>query len=306
MSTATNAPEVSIAPEPVDRPTPLQTPSRNFDFATLVFPLICVRFSKVPDTQAWEVVKFDDPAIFRRYAYGIGAYRVVTQVSDLADVPNKVLLGIFNTSRKTTGEPPLDRFRDRTAAETRTFEVLGTTAVDFKETTMGENETKSATGTTKTEAKAAERKLARENKAAEKATEKAAKEKARAEQRAGGIIGTIKSMLENATGATQTEILDALCAKFPDRKREGMASTVKIQCSRLAKTTKRVIVSKEIVDRGRVYKFEDVGAIPGKEVVKEAPPAAAPAAPAAPAPVAAAPTAPAAAAKPGTKPAGKK
>jgi hypothetical protein len=84
------------------------------------------------------------------------------------------------------------------------------------------------------------------------------------------VIATIKAHLESKSGGTHAEILDDLVTKFPDRTRDGMHSTVKIQCNRLAKTTGRAVSSKDIQGRGRVYKFEDKGAIPGKEAVKAA------------------------------------
>ena len=72
-------------------------------------------------------------------------------------------------------------------------------------------------------------------------------------KRAEGVIGTIKAMIDTKGGATQAEILDALVQKFPRRTRDGMSSTVRIQCSRLAKSTGRAIISKDIEGRGRVY-----------------------------------------------------
>src|SRR5688500_9810178 len=103
-----------------------------------------------------------------------------------------------------------------------------------------------------------------------KRTAKGGAKKASAKPNGVGVIATIKSHLESKPGATKAEILDGLVKQFPDRSRDGMASTVQIQCSRLARTTGRAIIAKDVVDRGRVYKFEDQGPIPGKEVVKEA------------------------------------
>lgn len=84
-----------------------------------------------------------------------------------------------------------------------------------------------------------------------------------------GVIATIKAHLESKSGGTHAEILDDLVKKFPDRTRDGMHRTVKIQCNQLAETTGRAIATRDIQGRGRVYKFQDKGAIPGKEAVKE-------------------------------------
>lgn len=250
--------------------TEAKVPTRTYQLANLTFPVTILFFNHVNSTDAThEVVTFNEANELVAYlANTMAASRVVTgQPKELVDVPTQTLLGIFN---RTRGESPLDRFRDRKSAETRTAEVVMSLAVPFTETQMAKQEA-AATGTTSTEAKAAERKAAREKKAAEKAAAKETAKKEREAKRAGGIIGTIKSFLESKTGGTQAEILDKLVEKFPDRSKDGMMSTVKIQCSRLAKTTGREISAKEIQGRGRVYKFVDAGPIPGKEVVKEAP-----------------------------------
>lgn len=232
-----------------------------------VGPVTALRFSRENST-AFELVTFTEIQSFVRWlANTIGVIRLVSgQVSELVDVPTPVLLTIYNSTRADT---PLDRFRDRKTAEARTAEVLMGLAVKWEDSEMAKAE--AATGQTATEAKALEKKAAREAKAVAKTAEKEAKAKAAAEKRAGGVIGTIRKRLESKSGATQSEILDDLVTKFPDRTRDGMSSTVKIQCSRLAKTLNREIATKEVVERGRVYKFVDAGPIPGKEVVKEAP-----------------------------------
>lgn len=88
-----------------------------------------------------------------------------------------------------------------------------------------------------------------------KATEKAARKAANAAKRADGVIGTIRSMLEQPTGATRKEVLDKLTEKFPTRDPLGMAVTVGIQFSRLAKTH-GVIANYKHTTRGRVYGFD--------------------------------------------------
>lgn len=243
--------------------------TRTFQLASLTFPVTVLFFNHIDTTDAThEVVTFNEANQLVAYLSNtMAASRVVTgQPKELVDVPTQTLLAIVN---RTRGDKPLDRFRDRKTAESRTAEVVTGLAVKYEDTEMAKQE--AATGQTATDAKAAERKAAKEQKAQAKAAEKEAAKKARDEKRAGGVIGTIRTHLESKSGATQAEILDALVTKFPDRTRDGMSSTVKIQVSRLAKTTGREVQSKDIQGRGRVYKFVDAGPIPGKEVVKEAP-----------------------------------
>lgn len=94
----------------------------------------------------------------------------------------------------------------------------------------------------------------RENRAA-KAAEKAARKAANLAKRQDGVIGTIRSMLEQPTGATRREVLDALTVKFPTRDPLGMAVTVGIQFSRLAKVG-GTIGNYKHATRGRVYGFD--------------------------------------------------
>lgn len=57
-----------------------------------------------------------------------------------------------------------------------------------------------------------------------------------------GVIAHIHAQVEGAkTGITVTTILDSLCKAFPDRKRESMLNTVRVQLGRLAKE-KRIVV----------------------------------------------------------------
>lgn len=94
----------------------------------------------------------------------------------------------------------------------------------------------------------------RENRAA-KAAEKAARKAANLAKRQDGVIGTIRSMLEQPTGTTRREVLDALTVKFPTRDPLGMAVTVGIQFSRLAKVGGTIGNYKHAI-RGRVYGFD--------------------------------------------------
>jgi hypothetical protein len=89
-----------------------------------------------------------------------------------------------------------------------------------------------------------------------KQAEKDAKKAANLAKRADGVIGTIRSMLEQPTGTSRKETLDALTAKFPTRDPLGMAVTVGIQFSRLAKTLNKPIGNYKHATRGRVYGFE--------------------------------------------------
>jgi hypothetical protein len=73
-----------------------------------------------------------------------------------------------------------------------------------------------------------------------------------------GVIAAIKAMLDTPSGATRSEILDELVTVHPDRDPDGMAVTVGIQVSRLAKSTGRPIVSFDVEGRGKVYGFADV------------------------------------------------
>jgi hypothetical protein len=227
------------------------------------FPAIVIHFAN--GSNAYQLLKFDGDKAAEQYTKlrteMIGIFRVIHTIEDLKDVPTPVLLAIFNRSR---ADSPLDRFRDRETAEKRAFEVIFNDgiATPHMERIMAEK----SEATTSAEAKAQEAKEKREAKKAEKAQAAADAKAAREKRSAEGVIGTIKAQLEKAKGATVDEILAVLVEKFPDRQADGMKSTVKIQTSRLAKTTKRKIATAEIVGRGRVYKFDDAGEIPGKRV----------------------------------------
>ena len=237
------------------------------------FPCVAIAFSKVDGNVANDVIRFSDQVTFDHYRMmRVGAIRVVLTQADLAEIPTPVLLAVYN---RTRADKPLDRFRDRQTAESRVFEVLNSLATPYEESSMAE----ATAPATKAEAESAERKAQREAAKAAKAAEKEASKAARLAKNAEGVIGTIKSMIDTDTGATHEEILNVLVVKFPERTREGMTSTVKIQSSRLQKTTGRKIESANIVGRGRVYKFADKGPIPGEVVVPEAPAPAAPAEP---------------------------
>lgn len=237
-------------------------------------PVYVIRFAKDDGNDAHEFLRFESALAFKAWApTQIGALRIIETKDDLKDVPTPVLLAIFN---RTRADKPLDRFRDRETAENRVFEVAfkDGVATPSNESLMAKAEAATQTeAKTKAEAEAQQRKADREAKKAEKAAEKEKAAKDREAKRADGVIGTIKTILESDRGGTVDEIMTTLTAKFPDRSPDGMKSTVKIQTSRLAKSTKRTIVNEVIKGRGRVYKFEDKGAIPGERevAVAEAP-----------------------------------
>lgn len=270
------------------------------------YPVVAILHSKMAGNTAYEAILFEDQETLRSTkGKTVAQLVVINKVEDLKAVPNAVLDRIIaeRISRQ-----------DRPATETETggdplslvFDALPGVSTPFKESTMAD-QTEGTTATdggakTKAEAQAAERKAAREKKAAEKEAAK----KARIEARGNGVIGTIKKALDTKAGTTQEEVLDELVKKFPDRTREGMSSTVKIQFSRLAKSTGRAIHNAAIEGRGRVYKFEDQGPVPGKVVEPAAKAPETPAEPKAPAtPAAAAPAATEAPKAAATKPAAK-
>lgn len=70
-----------------------------------------------------------------------------------------------------------------------------------------------------------------------------------------GVISTLKDLLERDTGVTVAEAVAVLSEAFPDRKPEGMATTVRIQLGRLGKTTGRQMRVEVDEQRGRVYRL---------------------------------------------------
>lgn len=116
---------------------------------------------------------------------------------------------------------------------------------------------------------------------AAKKAEKDAAKAATLAKRADGIIGTLYSALCTTAGTTKKEILDVLTAKFPAKDRDGMAVTVGIQLSRLAKQASpkhpeeypngRPVSSFKDSTRGRVYGFTDVLIVPEVSIAPAAP-----------------------------------
>jgi hypothetical protein len=239
----------------------IAAPIKSINYGRPPFPSVAILFSKQPGNSAYELVRFEDQNdVDQIRTRTVAAIRVLLHTNDLDDVPVEVLKLILNTSRP---DFPVGAFPDTPENRDRVIALVKESATPYKEHYMADNENGTATApANSTEAKAAERK--------QKADEEADK-KARAEKRSQGVIGTIKSMLDTKTGASQNEVLDALVKKFPERTRDGMSSTVKIQFSRLAKSTGREIHNANIEGRGRVYKFKDQGEVPGKIVVPAAP-----------------------------------
>lgn len=240
------------------------------------FPCIAVFFAKDPQITGNKVIRFSDQDQFDKFVVQtVAMTRVALHTTDLLDVPIRTLLHIYNQYRSTEDELPWDYFpesMDTPSIRQLVFDVLPHIATPFEETPMGTSSTPengtapTSTGTTSTEAKAAEKAAAKAAKDKEKEDRKAAT----AAKRADGVIGNIKAALDTEKGITQNEMLDILEKKFPDRSRDGMSSTVKIQFSRLQKSTGRDIHNAMIEGRGRVYKFKDKGAVPGKVVTAPA------------------------------------
>lgn len=274
------------------------------------FPCTVLAYSKSPSVNSFQVILFSDQATFDRYRImTVAMVRVALSPDDLADVPEDKLRFIYNkiagqeASLPADSEVPIEELRGLT------FGVLKGAAIPYEEIQMTTTASPEVEAKTKAEADSAAKKAEREAAKAKKSAEKAQREAERKAKRADGVIGTIKAALDTDAGTTQDEILDKLVAKFPDRTRDGMSSTVKIQFSRLAVSQGRSIINKKIVGRGRVYKFADKGPVQGVEEVAEKPaPAATAAAPAAEVPATPVPTTPApapapVAAAPATKPA---
>jgi hypothetical protein len=255
------------------------------------FPCNVLAYSKDEKIKGFKVLRFSNQLTFDKFrAMTVAMVRVILTQDDLNDLSDDKLRQIYN---QLAPEAELgDSEIPREELQGLTFGIVHDpdAATPYEDTQMGTatapdkgTATPAGDATTKAEAKAADQKAKREQKEAEKAKKKAEA----AARRADGVIGTIKSALDTDKGTTANEVLDTLVAKFPDRTREGMSSTVKIQFSRLEKSTGREIINAKIVGRGRVYKFADKGAVPGEVETDAAPaPAATPTA-GAPAPVAA-------------------
>jgi hypothetical protein len=69
-----------------------------------------------------------------------------------------------------------------------------------------------------------------------------------------GIIDTILEAMASENGASTKEILDKLQKKFPERDRDGMETTVRIQVTRLPKKFNFILKRTKDEKRGLVYK----------------------------------------------------
>lgn len=250
-------------------------------------PCTVLFFSKNPDVMGFSLIRFETQTQLdsARKMLTLAVARVILTADDLQDVSERQLVHLFNHYRGDKGES-LDAGSEipRTELQDLVFGAINDpgAATPYEETTMSTDAATTEAGTpaNKTEAKALEAKAKRDAKEAEKAKRKADA----AAKRSDGVIGTIRAALDTTEGTTADEVLTTLVSKFPDRTREGMSSTVKIQFSRLQKSTGRNIINAKIKGRGRVYKFEDKGAVNGEvEVAEVAAPA--PAAPVATTPV---------------------
>jgi hypothetical protein len=117
-----------------------------------------------------------------------------------------------------SAEQPVTRFKDRATAESRVFELLPHVAVSYAAADAIEPDSPPRTP-----------KL--------------------------GVIATLKGLLEREMGVRIAEAVVALSEAFPDRRPEGMATTVRIQLGRLGKTPGRQILVDVDEQRGRVYRL---------------------------------------------------
>lgn len=239
----------------------------NINKPTPALPAIGILVSKNGGS-AYEIIQFDTQRqLDRTRALTIAAVRIIEDVEDTKDIPESVLRILFNTSRP---DFPVNTFPDTPENRELIVRLIHESATPYEDSSMSENAsvtTEQKEAKTKAEAKAQERAAKKAERDAQKAKEKAEREA----KRGNGVIGNIKQLLDTDKGTTVDEALDHLVAKFPERTRDGMASTVKIQFSRLAKSTGREIHNANIEGRGRVYKFADKGPVPGKVVEKAAP-----------------------------------
>lgn len=239
----------------------------NINKPTPAFPAVGILISKNEGNSAYEIIRFDTQRqLDRTRALTIAAIRIIETPEDTRDIWPAVLRTIYNTSRP---DFPASSFPDTPESRELTVQLIHGLATPYEESTMSEDASKTTEqkeAKTKAEAKAQERAAAKQAKADAKAREKAEREA----KRGNGVIGNIKQLLDTDKGVTVEEALDHLVSKFPDRTRDGMASTVKIQFSRLQKSTGRDIHNANIEGRGRVYKFADKGPVPGKVVEKQA------------------------------------
>lgn len=74
-------------------------------------------------------------------------------------------------------------------------------------------------------------------------------------ERRPGVINTIIRQMGRKHGATVEEILDHLVEKFPERKRESMNTTVRIQIGKWPKANGVAVTKTNNPKRGKVYKI---------------------------------------------------
>jgi len=71
------------------------------------------------------------------------------------------------------------------------------------------------------------------------------------------ILGVIWGMFNRREGATQKEMVEACASSFPERDPEGMAKTVRIQCSRMPLEKGFQLAKGTIPGRGYVYRIAE-------------------------------------------------
>lgn len=235
----------------------------NINKPTPALPAVGILFSKNGGS-AYDIIRFDtERQLGRTRALTIAAIRIVEDAHDTQDIPEPVLRIIYNTSRP---DFPVNSFPDTPENRELIVQLIHQLATPYEDSSMSETAnatTEQKEAKTKAEAKAQERAAKKAEREAQKAKEKAEREA----KRGNGVIGNIKQLLDTDKGVTVEEALDHLVTKFPERTRDGMASTVKIQFSRLAKSTGKPITSAKVEGRGRVYGFTDTLVLPKVEAV---------------------------------------
>lgn len=241
-----------------------------------------------PKSQVFQVVRLQGIDQIRLYKSSfVGQVVAVRKAEDLATVHTPVLLAMFNAARKAAGEEPLARFRDRATAEQRTFEVIAQLEVPFvpnqgiqKMTDQKQAEQDKAAAKAQREQEKADAKAKREQEREAAKAKKQAEKDALKAAKGPGVIGTIREFVTRRTpfGATIDEMLDELVQRFPERDREQMQTTCRIQVSRLQKDERVGTISSALIEgRGRVYaNVKNPADIPGPRPAPVEKPAPAP------------------------------
>jgi hypothetical protein len=172
---------------------------------------------------------FDLPTLVKLYNHILPKKQHVDGFPDLETAIDALWTKLCQSKRDSDEPPP----GTEPAAEAATTEST--------EASTEENSTMATNGKTKVS----------RGKGPQKAAKKTAK-KATGEKKP-GVISTIVDILKNG-GGTAEQIADKLAKKFPDRKRDGMLTTVKIQLTRLVDAGKVKKIHKEEVE-GKPIKY---------------------------------------------------